>query len=146
MSLSMQLERQRYKQGEIVRGFVDVVEAIDARELAVALHYVESTDDYRGVGRVGATSTLHVGPVGEGSRFGFELALPPDALPAFRTRHSALWWEVVASADKPGFDKHARLPIELVPDGPPPPGWHPDPWGQAAQRYWDGTAWTGHTA
>ena len=27
-----------------------------------------------------------------------------------------------------------------------PPGWYPDPYGQAAQRYWDGGRWTGHTA
>lgn len=25
-----------------------------------------------------------------------------------------------------------------------PPGWYPDPWAQANQRYWDGTQWTGH--
>jgi hypothetical protein len=24
----------------------------------------------------------------------------------------------------------------------PPPGWYPDPWKQAAQRFWDGTQWT----
>lgn len=23
-----------------------------------------------------------------------------------------------------------------------PPGWYPDPWGQAAYRWWDGTGWT----
>jgi protease PrsW len=27
-----------------------------------------------------------------------------------------------------------------------PPGWHPDPWGQARLRWWDGQAWTGHVA
>lgn len=27
-----------------------------------------------------------------------------------------------------------------------PPGWYPDPSQQAARRYWDGTAWTGHTS
>lgn len=26
-----------------------------------------------------------------------------------------------------------------------PAGWYPDPWGQAAQRWWDGSQWTGHT-
>ena len=28
----------------------------------------------------------------------------------------------------------------------PPAGWYPDPWKAATQRYWDGKAWTGHTA
>ena len=27
----------------------------------------------------------------------------------------------------------------------PAAGWYPDPWGQAATRWWDGTTWTGHT-
>jgi hypothetical protein len=30
---------------------------------------------------------------------------------------------------------------------PPPapiPGWYPDPWQQAGERWWDGTQWTGH--
>ncbi len=27
----------------------------------------------------------------------------------------------------------------------PAPGWHPDPWGAAQLRYWDGNQWTGHT-
>jgi uncharacterized protein DUF2510 len=27
-----------------------------------------------------------------------------------------------------------------------PPDWYDDPWRQARLRYWDGTAWTGHTA
>jgi hypothetical protein len=26
----------------------------------------------------------------------------------------------------------------------PPAGWHPDPWGVAPLRYWDGGQWTGY--
>ncbi|HEY8547284.1 MAG TPA: DUF2510 domain-containing protein [Acidimicrobiales bacterium] len=25
-----------------------------------------------------------------------------------------------------------------------PPGWYPDPWGQAGRRWWDGTQWSQH--
>jgi hypothetical protein len=28
---------------------------------------------------------------------------------------------------------------------PQPPGWYPDPWRQAASRYYDGAQWTYHT-
>lgn len=168
MSLGMWLERQRYAPGETVRGYVDVRDHIDGRRLTAALHYAEETNDYRGAQWVPATQDLHIGPVGQGSRFDFQLTLPPDALPAFRAKSSAVWWEVVASVDKRGFDKHVRLRIDVVPHdlggvifpaqgvgvsifqqrapALPPPGWHPDPWGQAAQRYWDGASWTQHTA
>ena len=164
----MWLERQRYAPGEIVRGYVEVREQIDARKLTAALRYAEETNDYKGAYWVPATQQLHEGPLGQGSRFDFELQLPPDALPAFRAKSSAVWWEVVGSADKRGFDKHVRLRIDVVPGdlggvifpaqavgvsvfqprapALPPPGWHPDPWGQAAQRYWDGASWTQHTA
>ncbi|MFM7271673.1 MAG: DUF4328 domain-containing protein [Actinomycetes bacterium] len=30
------------------------------------------------------------------------------------------------------------------PRGAPAPGWYPDPSGQFAHRYWDGTSWTGY--
>jgi hypothetical protein len=168
VSLGLWIERARYAPGEVVRGFVDVRESLDCRKLTAGLHYAEETSDYRGAVWKPATQELHIGPVGQGSRFDFSLTLPPDALPAFRAKSSAVWWEVVASVDKRGFDKHARLRIDVVPtdlggvifpaqavavsvfkpQAPalPPPGWHPDPWGQAAQRYWDGASWTQHTA
>jgi hypothetical protein len=34
----------------------------------------------------------------------------------------------------------------LPPPPGPPPGWYPDPWNLAPQRWWDGVAWTAHTA
>lgn len=43
--------------------------------------------------------------------------------------------------------------IDEVKEPPPPPapelppgGWHPDPWGVARLRYYDGRAWTAHTS
>jgi Protein of unknown function (DUF2510) len=30
--------------------------------------------------------------------------------------------------------------------GGPPPGWYPDPQGEARLRYWDGSGWTGQTS
>jgi len=169
-SLGIRLERRQFDPGATVRGIVDVLAPIDARQLTVVLEFMEESRDYTGVGRTGGGALLHPGPVGAGSQFPFDLILPPDALPAFRTDATAVWWQVHAHADKPGFDQHARLRIDVVstqmqgvvfpaseadvhfwtrgkgPAGPAAPGWYPDPWGQAATRWWDGSTWTGHTA
>jgi hypothetical protein len=173
----LRLERAQYQPGDVVRGVVDVPAPVDARELRVALEYVEASRDYSGVGRSEGETVLHTGPVGGGSQYPFELAIPVDAGPAFRTERTAVWWRVHAKADKPGFDRHSELRIDMwspewrglvipvtqvdlptlpaflgggsgspVPAGPPPAGWYPDPWGKAAQRWWDGRQWTGHTA
>lgn len=32
-----------------------------------------------------------------------------------------------------------------APSGGTAPGWYPDPWGQAGQRWWDGNQWTQQT-
>jgi len=38
------------------------------------------------------------------------------------------------------------VPAESVPPPGVPAGWYPDPSGVPAQRYWDGSVWTHHTA
>lgn len=46
----------------------------------------------------------------------------------------------------------AGTQIPVAPDivqgqaGPPPANWYPDPTDPSLQRYWDGAAWTEHTA
>jgi RsiW-degrading membrane proteinase PrsW (M82 family) len=37
-------------------------------------------------------------------------------------------------------------PAPALPPPGPPPNWYPDPSGRFRLRYWDGYAWTGHTA
>lgn len=54
------------------------------------------------------------------------------------------------SATRPVVDPGPEPEISASPPPPPPPsvpaGWYPDSNGQQVQRYWDGTAWTQHTA
>jgi hypothetical protein len=46
-----------------------------------------------------------------------------------------------------GLGPATYLGPSVVPEpvGGPPPGWFPDPWGQAPHRWWDGRAWTSYT-
>lgn len=50
----------------------------------------------------------------------------------------------------PGAAAPVQQPVQQSAPQPaavagPPAGWHPDPQGQAALRYWDGQQWTEHT-
>jgi len=40
----------------------------------------------------------------------------------------------------------ACLPASESPFRPRPAGWHPDPYGHAEQRYWNGRNWTDRVA
>ncbi len=43
-----------------------------------------------------------------------------------------------------GSVRRGRARNAFAYDAPPSPGWHPDPWGAALWRYWDGYRWTEH--
>lgn len=49
------------------------------------------------------------------------------------------------TTDLPG-DPSAHPTLDAAPPAVAPAGWHPDPMVAGQQRYWDGTAWTTHTA
>ena len=48
----------------------------------------------------------------------------------------------------PGSVRDVTVPAPTEPAAAPAVdlGWYPDPWQQAAQRWWDGRVWTSHTA
>ena len=174
--LHLHLERVSYAPGEAVRGVVTVGLGQDCRTLSVSCDYCEETRDYNEVSATCGSVELHQGSLQAGQSFPFAFTLPPDAPPAFRARHGKLFWRVDAKADRGGRDPHARLLIDVIPPdaggaaepvasfeaaaavaatpvpsaapspADTPAGWYPDPSGQAPQRYWDGAAWTGHTA
>ena len=41
--------------------------------------------------------------------------------------------------------RRERRAKRAAPLSVPPAGWHPDPYGQARLRWWDGARWTEHT-
>ena len=49
--------------------------------------------------------------------------------------------EAILAADA-GADVGAGALDRTAPSSATPPGWHPDPYGQAQLRWWDGTQWT----
>jgi uncharacterized protein DUF2510/arrestin (S-antigen)-like protein len=112
---------------------------------------------------------------GQTVRFPFELALPVGVPPCFVTGKSNLHWFVEGIVDrrlKSDFVVEAEIAVYTGSPGPAggaaqpaaaaapsgatpeataapgshPANWYPDPWLHARLRYWDGNAWTGHTA
>ncbi len=66
---------------------------------------------------------------------------PPSAADVATTEVAPVEVASVPAATAPAvFDRTETIPT--VPVG----GWHPDPWGQATWRWWDGASWTEHTA
>lgn len=59
---------------------------------------------------------------------------------------------LAAAREAPAGHPRSTHPVPTQPDSPEagesatgfPAGWYQDPWGQAAQRWWDGTKWTTH--
>jgi hypothetical protein len=109
----LRLERQRYSPGDTITGSVDVLESGRSRSLEVSLDYNEETEDFLDLGTRAGSQRLHEGEVATGMSFPFELALPTDALPNYRSEHGELYWEVHVKSDQPGRDAHERRRIEI---------------------------------
>jgi hypothetical protein len=111
--LQLQLDRERYRAGETVRGTVAVTEGGSSRSLEVSLAYNEETSDYLDVARTISSGPLHEGDLDEGRSFEFELALPDDALPGYQSARGELYWVVDARSNELGRDTHERRRIDV---------------------------------
>ena len=163
--LEVWTERQSYAPGEVVKGVVSVTLGHASRTLEVTLDFCEQSTSYTSVARRVSSGPIWQGELQPGQQFYFGLPLPPDAEPAYRSRHGALWWQVDARSDKFGRDPHGVRRIDVFPPDiggivfpavacfvagqtlgarkpPPPPGWYPDPSRHARERWWDGIQWT----
>jgi hypothetical protein len=113
-TLELQLDRERYEPGGTVRGTILVLEGGSSRSLEALLEYKEETEDYLEVASSIRSGLFHESDLATGTSFEFELALPPEALPSYRSEHGELYWEVDAKSNEIGRDTHARRRIELA--------------------------------
>jgi len=110
----LELDRERYAPGETIKGTILVREGGGSRALEAILEYKEETADYSEVAISIPSGPLHEGELTAGTSFEFELALPPDALPRYKSRHGELYWELDVKSDESGRDTHERRRIETV--------------------------------
>lgn len=110
----LQLDRERYTPGDTIRGNILVLEGGRTRSLEVLLEYNEATeDDYSAVATSVSSGPLHAGDLTTDMSFEFELALPADAFPNYRSEHGELYWALDVRSDEHGRDTHERRRIEV---------------------------------
>jgi hypothetical protein len=113
--LQLQLDRERYAPGDTIKGTILVLEGGASRALEARLEYHEETADYSEVAVSIPSGSLHEGELTAGTSFVFELGIPADALPSYKSRHGELYWEVDVKSDESGRDTHERRRVELEP-------------------------------
>jgi hypothetical protein len=98
-----------------VKGTILVREGGDSRSLEAWLTYNEKTKDCLDIATSIPSGPLHAGDLATGTSFEFELPLPEDAYPGYRSAHGELYWEVDVKSDEVGRDTHERCRIEVQP-------------------------------
>jgi Protein of unknown function (DUF3592) len=112
----LELDRERYGAGDTIKGTLIVVQGGHSRALEARLEYNEETADYVEVARSIPSGAIHEGELAPGMSYSFELGIPPDALPNYRSQHGELYWQVDVVSDEAGRDTHERRRIEVTPD------------------------------
>ena len=150
MSLQLVLERERLQPGDWIAGTVFVHAYVPARSLAVHVTLFESTRSYTEEVLSGWTGFLWQGPIPERSSHPFRLQLPPGVDEDALVHPGSIERLAPGTIAAVGAAVTGSLP-EQTPNASSAPGsfaagWHPDPWLEKRLRYWDGNAWTAHTA
>ena len=112
--LRIDLDREQYRLGDAVPGKVVVLSGGASRSLKVWLEYREKTKDYKEVAASVEHSTLNEGPIAEGASFDFELTLPADGYPNYKSEHGELWWELNVKSAERGRDTHERRRLDVA--------------------------------
>lgn len=116
--LELRLDRERYAPGDSIRGTIHVLEGGRSRSVEALLNHNEKTEDYAAVATSVSSGPLQAGDLATGTSFEFELALPPDAFPNYRSEHCELYWELDIKSEELGPDTHRRRRIEVAPAQP----------------------------
>lgn len=108
-------DRDSYRAGDTVAGTVEVLEAVAAKSLALALEYRDWTQDYAAIGRtVALDAPLHNGDLEAGMSFPFTVELPADAWPNHTGTFGSTSWGLHVHAVRTGPDVNVWLPIRVT--------------------------------
>ena len=116
--LRIDLDREEYRLGDAVPGKVVALSGGASRSLKVWLEYREETKDNKEVGASVEHRTLNEGPIADGASFDFELTLPVDGYPNYKSEHGELFWELNIRSDERGRDTHERRRLEVTAAAP----------------------------
>jgi hypothetical protein len=112
--LRIDLDGEEYRLGDAVTGKVVALSGGASRSLKVWLDYREETKDYKEVAASVEHHTLYEGPIADGASFDFELTLPVDGYPNYKSEHGELWWELNVKSDERGRDTHESRRLDVA--------------------------------
>ena len=102
MSVSIEVDGERFAPGDVVRGRVVVVDP-GLQLVNVGLLFREEAVGWeQTVTQILADGFGDALDLDAGATLDFAIELPADAPPTVRTRHGGLFWEVVAHTDRVG--------------------------------------------
>jgi hypothetical protein len=112
--LRIDLDSEEYRLGDAVTGKVVALSGGASRSLKVWLEYREETKDYKEVASSVEHRTLNEGAIADGAAFDFELTLPADGYPNYKSEHGELCWELNVRSDERGRDTHERRRLDVA--------------------------------